>query len=542
MEISDPALAPVGQRRVFCGHPLSWVAGWAAVLLLAAGPIAASLQTPLYFDPVVRETTVGTIFDVAVYMGDVTGLASLDLQIDFDPTLLAAVDADVAAPGTQVAPGEVLAGGLAPVNTVDNALGRITYSVESLTPFTRAGQSIVFTATFSATAIGESPLSFSLHRLGDSSLVDIAHTVQDGTVSVGAAATETPSPTSTATETPEPAPTDTVAATLTATNTDTPTASQTPTPSGTATSADASPTATAIATVLQSLTATPGDSTPTPTSPPTAPVAAGPLHLPLLLKTAPSQGPTATPSSTLSQVGTATRTATPRSTPSATSTGLGSPSTTATQTRWPSASPTATATETQSAFTCYEVIELGGFEASPEMLDAHWHREVTPRRATYTDQVAHSPTRSVSLGIQPGEPLALCHSTLYTRDRFIIPANAVSTTLGFWWKRGTQETRLPAQAGGAPSQRLGAKAALDYYADVHEVLLLDPQTYRPLAVLERALANDAGWVMASHDLTPWRGRSVVVYFGVFNTNYGGRTWMYVDDVSLTICVPRAATS
>ena len=71
--------------------------------------------------------------------------------------------------------------------------------------------------------------------------------------------------------------------------------------------------------------------------------------------------------------------------------------------------------------------------------------------------------------------------------------------------------------------------------DVHEALLLDGASYALVAILDQELVNDDGWVEMTHDLTAWRGRSLVIYFNAYNDGLDGRTWMYVDDVAVQVC-------
>ena len=58
-----------------------------------------------------------------------------------------------------------------------------------------------------------------------------------------------------------------------------------------------------------------------------------------------------------------------------------------------------------------------------------------------------------------------------------------------------------------------------------------------LKELLRARLNSTVWREASFDLTAYRGKSVVIYFETYNdsTSAAGRTWMFLDDVSLEVC-------
>ena len=43
------------------------------------------------------------------------------------------------------------------------------------------------------------------------------------------------------------------------------------------------------------------------------------------------------------------------------------------------------------------------------------------------------------------------------------------------------------------------------------------------------------WNQLSFDLTRWRGRTLQVYFNVYNNGVGGTAGRFLDDVSLTAC-------
>jgi hypothetical protein len=65
---------------------------------------------------------------------------------------------------------------------------------------------------------------------------------------------------------------------------------------------------------------------------------------------------------------------------------------------------------------------------------------------------------------------------------------------------------------------------LDQYRNILEVLM---------AVSE----NEPGWRQVSFDLTQYKGRTIYIYFDVYNngsTSENRRAWMYVDDVSLLV--------
>lgn len=72
--------------------------------------------------------------------------------------------------------------------------------------------------------------------------------------------------------------------------------------------------------------------------------------------------------------------------------------------------------------------------------------------------------------------------------------------------------------------------------DVRRILLLDESLKSLQELLRVTSANDA-WQQATFDLSRYRGRQVGVYFEAVNDDDARkpRTWMAIDDVSLTAC-------
>ena len=97
-----------------------------------------------------------------------------------------------------------------------------------------------------------------------------------------------------------------------------------------------------------------------------------------------------------------------------------------------------------------------------------------------------------------------------------IPANAQTAQLRFWYYPISN-----AAAGGLSRQ---------------EVILLDPWAYdETVAVLWRVTENTNAWTSRVLDLTPYRGRTVSVYFNARNAGNGTRTSMFLDDVEALAC-------
>ena len=219
------------------------------------------------------------------------------------------------------------------------------------------------------------------------------------------------------------------------------------------------------------------------------------------------------------------------------------PAITPTPTPTPTHTPTPTATVTHGG--CTEQVSNGGFER-----DGAWDFPVTANRAGYTTAQAHTGQRSARFGLAPtdcGVGIADCGSVIDARQSATcrinllgeiapenasfssgyqtvsIPASACSSTstLTFWYKPGTEATE----------------------GDYQRVMLLDPDGYSYIATLLRVLEHSSIWQQARFDLMPYRGRSVVLYFEVYNDNVsaGPRTWMFLDDVSVQACAGPTAT-
>ncbi len=238
--------------------------------------------------------------------------------------------------------------------------------------------------------------------------------------------------------------------------------------------------------------------------------------------------PVLTPTPTATSPAEATSTPTP--TTAATATPTFTPTTAATATPTPSATlstsptPTSEATATPTPL-CREGVSNGGFES-----DSDWNLPNTANRAGFTNALAHTGLRSLRLGLLPGAliqssdggeqnllgelaPAGAAYSTAY--QLLHLPADAASLTLA-WWQ----------QPGSAAST-----------GDWQRVLLLQPGSFARITELQRFLRNDAAWTPATFDLTPYRGRDVILYFEVYNNDTGpaGRTWLFLDDVSLQSC-------
>jgi hypothetical protein len=202
--------------------------------------------------------------------------------------------------------------------------------------------------------------------------------------------------------------------------------------------------------------------------------------------------PTPTPTPT-------TQPPTPTHTPTTPSPG---PSPTPTFTTTP---PTATLTPTSTPTTVAgDIIINGDFES-----DGGWIFSRTRHPAGYSTQVARD-GRSARVGIVDGIDRYSYSSIV---QPVAIPADAKRATLTYWVYPLSHDV---------------------FPRDMQMVLILNHR-FRTVAFVDRTLSNAGRWFQRSYDMTPFAGRTVYVYFGVYNGGRTGKTSaMYVDDVSLVV--------
>jgi len=207
------------------------------------------------------------------------------------------------------------------------------------------------------------------------------------------------------------------------------------------------------------------------------------------------QPPTATPTRTPTS-----QPPTPTYTPTSPSP---SPSPTPTFTSTP---PTATLTPTPTLPPISgNIIINGDFES-----EGGWIFSLTRHPASYSTQVVRGGARSARAGIVDGVDRYSYSSIV---QPVTIPADARRATLTYWVYPMSDDI---------------------FPRDIQMVLILS-ERFRTIAFVDRTLSDARGWVQRSYDMMPFAGRTVYVYFGVYNGGRTGQTSaMYVDDVSLTV--------
>ncbi len=160
---------------------------------------------------------------------------------------------------------------------------------------------------------------------------------------------------------------------------------------------------------------------------------------------------------------------------------------------------------------CTELIINGGFEVT----DLHWALAGTLQPPSYSTAKAFAGERSMRLGI---EDSANQDASDGIYQDIALPDSAQHFTLSFhYWP--THE----AAPGG----------------DAQVVSIYEATTGVRLAQPWSRLSNTQTWQFDQVDLTHLRGRTLRIEFGVHNDGSGGRTALYLDDVSLLACEPDA---
>ena len=187
--------------------------------------------------------------------------------------------------------------------------------------------------------------------------------------------------------------------------------------------------------------------------------------------------------------------------------------------------PTPTATPTPS--NCSQAIVNGGFEA-----DSDWVIPATAYSAGYSDAMAHSGDRSMRMGIV--NPAHNVYSYSDARQTVTIPADVLSARLCFWlYALSGESANLALPPRPAFGERL-PEAILA--SDVQYLLVLNRYGYIWETLLWQR-KNDPRWALYEVDLLPFAGHTIMLQFGVYNDGWDGRTAMYLDDVSLDLCLP-----
>jgi hypothetical protein len=171
----------------------------------------------------------------------------------------------------------------------------------------------------------------------------------------------------------------------------------------------------------------------------------------------------------------------------------------------------------------YDVVINGGFEAEGGWeLDAAWPAE-------YRGDVAFDGARSVYIGLDD-EANSYAYSS--ARHAVNIPADVETATLKAYLYLVSGEAGARATSPAWQAGQRGDAAGCP--GDAQYLLLLDDQTGEIVENLFWERTNDRRWREHTFDLAPYAGRGLIFHFGVCNDGQGGRTGMFVDNVSLVV--------
>ena len=194
----------------------------------------------------------------------------------------------------------------------------------------------------------------------------------------------------------------------------------------------------------------------------------------------------------------------------------------------PSVVPTPTNTPPPGA--CSNFIQNSSFEYT-----GVWEIPITVWSAGYSTDRAHTGSRSMRTGIT--NPLDNRYSYSDARQTVTIPANATSTTLGFWVYPISGD---PASMPLAPRPAGMAFGKAPLASDVQYVLILD-QFYNWIDTLVWQRSNSQAWTYFEFNLMKYAGKTIRIQFGTYNDGFGGVSSMYMDDMTLDICTNTTPT-
>ena len=152
------------------------------------------------------------------------------------------------------------------------------------------------------------------------------------------------------------------------------------------------------------------------------------------------------------------------------------------------------------------------------------------------------------MGVVPPDWRGEVHGSIY--QEITIPWDATSATLRFFYKPHAQAPHVMDAkeydwAGFEPGEdvkladveTLAAESGKASWASTDWQFALI--RYGPLgqqwAAVVQTNSNAGVWLEQTYDLMPWRGQRIYVHFEVRNDGDAYNSWMYVDDVTVTIC-------
>ncbi len=172
---------------------------------------------------------------------------------------------------------------------------------------------------------------------------------------------------------------------------------------------------------------------------------------------------------------------------------------------------------------CQQLVLNGGFEQQ-----ANWVIGDNAYPAVYDTAVTHSGSWALRAGIV--NPLENVNSYSSAWQVVSVPPNLTSATFSFWLYTTSSGTRMVTAPEIAPIVKQ------DVLVDDSQFVLVYDEANQQHTLLFQRL-NEQVWTLHQFDLAAFAGQTIQLYFGVYNNGVTGVTGMYVDDVSLRVCVP-----
>ncbi|MBG0786725.1 MAG: hypothetical protein H0S79_16640 [Anaerolineaceae bacterium] len=161
----------------------------ASPLQMAFGQDATTAQGGIFDDYQVQPD--GRV-EIPVEIRDVSDLYAVDIQIEFDPSVVQVEDADPAQDGIQPALGTFLDAGLTLFNEVDNEAGLVRFVMTQVNPSeAKSGSGVFLVLYLRGIQIGESGLDVTILELSTRAGEAIAVEPVSGSVTVSAEAAKT---------------------------------------------------------------------------------------------------------------------------------------------------------------------------------------------------------------------------------------------------------------------------------------------------------------------------------------------------------------
>jgi len=216
------------------------VLAWLLLAWLATavhGVANGQAEARVYLAPAEPVLAAGETTKLTIWVAGATDLYGVELHLQYDPAVLAVLDADASRAGVQLSPGDMLdpAAGFLVANRADNQAGELDYAITLLAPAEAvSGDGVLVSFEARALADGNSELVLSA-ILASAEGISLPVTVEGGWLTVGSGQpsrpSPSPSPTAPAPATATPRPAETMAK-QPATLSKTPAAAETPSAAG----------------------------------------------------------------------------------------------------------------------------------------------------------------------------------------------------------------------------------------------------------------------------------------------------------------------